>query len=142
MIFLFVPWVCFLLWRIRRPYVFHPNELPVILALHAILLIHFTMTLIDTPYASSGFSQNEEGRFFGMPRLLWNPRLYVCANGALLLIPTGWTIWIQHRQVHLSMLIIQLLLLGGLVYWLGFAQLPTNPCDYSNPKLLRLGICA
>ncbi len=140
--FLLLPWACFLLWRIRRPYVFHPNELHTIFVLHIIILTIFTMTFIDNPYGSSGVPMTPHGRIVGMASLKWNSSLYLYGNVALLLIPTAWTIWIQHRRVHLQMSIVQLLLLGGLVYWLGFAQLPANPCDYSNPKLLRLALCA
>lgn len=138
--FLLVPWGCFLLWRIRRAYVFHSNELPAIVALHVMILVSFTMTLIDTPYAPSTTPTTPHGRVVGMTSLQWNPLLYMYANCALLLIPTAWTIWIQRRLVDLPMSIVQLLLLGGLVYWLSFAQLP-DACDYSNPKVMRLSLC-
>lgn len=98
------------------------------------------MTLIDTPYASTASPMTPHGRIVGMASLQWNPILYIYADCAFLLIPTAWTIWIQRRLVHLPMLIMQLLLISGLVYWLGFAQLP-NVCDYGNPKVMRLSLC-
>ncbi len=68
--FLLVPWGCFLLWRIRRAYVFHSNELPAIVALHIMILVSFTMTLIDTPYAPSTTPTTPHGRVVGMTSLL------------------------------------------------------------------------
>lgn len=135
---LLIPWYGFLLYRLRSAHVFHAGEAKMLVGIHGLLLLFFTMALLK-PYASSGLSLDSHGRSFGMSRLMWNPMLGICTRGALVVFPYSWIVWIQRRRVHFIILLMQVGLAIAVLHWQSLT-LP-NACDYNIPAIKDLSLC-
>ncbi len=133
-----LPWYCFLLYRSRSAYIFHPWESKALIWLHVLLLSLFGIAL-GQPYASSGLPMDNHGRSFGMARLLWNPMLGIYAHSAFVLFPYSWMVWVQQRRLHFLMLLAQVAFAIAVSHWQSLV-LP-NACDYEIPTVKAMSLC-